>query len=160
MRPDRSISDDDIKSFNMRSRRYRNRRIGDFLKELHLIEGRNTGIPTAIKSIKENNSPMPIFLTDVDRSFFSVILPINKAFFSSEDNYISKRRNKEEIKNEILDSLKKESLSASSLYLKMGYKGNISKTFRSCIIELIEEGRIEFKEKDKNSSSNALILKK
>ena len=42
----------------------------------------------------------------------------------------------------------------------MGYKGNISKTFRSCIIELIEEGRIEFKEKDKNSSSNALILKK
>lgn len=158
--PDRSISDDDIKSFNMRSRRYRNRRIGDFLKELHLIEGRNTGIPTAIKSIKENNSPMPIFLTDVDRSFFSVILPINKAFFSSEDNYISKRRNKEEIKNEILDSLKKESLSASSLYLKMGYKGNISKTFRSCIIELIEEGRIEFKEKDKNSSSNALILKK
>ena len=40
----------------MRSRRYRNRRIGDFLKELHLIEGSNTGIPTAIKSIKENNS--------------------------------------------------------------------------------------------------------
>ena len=67
---------------------------------------------------------------------------------------------KEEIKNEILDILKKESLSASSLYLKMGYKGNISKAFRSCIIELIEEGMIEFKEKDKNSSSNALILKK
>lgn len=46
--PDRSISDEDIKNYQMRTRRYRNRRIGDFLKELHLVEGRNTGIPTAI----------------------------------------------------------------------------------------------------------------
>ena len=79
---------------------------------------------------------------------------------ASESVLPKKEQISEEIKNEILDSLKKESLSASSLYLKMGYKGNISKTFRSCIKELIEEGRIEFKEKDKNSSSNALILKK
>ena len=74
---DKSISDEDIKQFNMRIRRYRNRRIGDFLKELHLIEGRNTGIPTAIKAIKENGSPLPTFLTDEDRTFFSVILPIH-----------------------------------------------------------------------------------
>ena len=46
--PDRSISDEDISKYQMRTRRYRNRRIGDFLKELHLVEGRNTGIPTAI----------------------------------------------------------------------------------------------------------------
>lgn len=78
--PDRSISDKDIKTFNMRTRRYRNRRIGDFLKELHLIEGRNTGIPTALKAIKANKSPLPIFLTDDERSFFSVILPIHKTF--------------------------------------------------------------------------------
>ena len=57
--PDRSISDEDISKYQMRTRRYRNRRIGDFLKELHLVEGRNTGIPTAIKSIKENGSPLP-----------------------------------------------------------------------------------------------------
>lgn len=53
--PDRSISDEDISKYQMRTRRYRNRRIGDFLKELHLVEGRNTGIPTAIKSIKETD---------------------------------------------------------------------------------------------------------
>lgn len=58
--PDRSISDEDISKYQMRTRRYRNRRIGDFLKELHLVEGRNTGIPTAIKSIKENGSPLPL----------------------------------------------------------------------------------------------------
>ena len=62
--PDRSISDEDISKYQMRTRRYRNRRIGDFLKELHLVEGRNTGIPTAIKSIKENGSPLPLLLTD------------------------------------------------------------------------------------------------
>ena len=37
--PDRSISDEDISKYQMRTRRYRNRRIGDFLKELHLVEG-------------------------------------------------------------------------------------------------------------------------
>ena len=61
--PDRSISDEDISKYQMRTRRYRNRRIGDFLKELHLVEGRNTGIPTAIKSIKENGSPLPLLLS-------------------------------------------------------------------------------------------------
>ena len=67
--PDRSISDEDMKNFNMRARRYRNRRIGDFLKELHLVEGRNTNFPTALASIKNNNSPLPILLTDEERSF-------------------------------------------------------------------------------------------
>ena len=81
---DRSITDEDIKNFQMRTRRYRNRRIGDFLKELHLVEGRNTGIPTAIREIKKNGSPLPIFLTDEDRTFFSVIIPIHEAFTNND----------------------------------------------------------------------------
>jgi len=44
--PDRTIADEDLKNYRLISRRYRNRRIGDFLKELKLVEGRNTGIPT------------------------------------------------------------------------------------------------------------------
>lgn len=98
--PDRSISDEDIKNLTMRSRRYRNRRIGDFLKELNLVEGRNTGIPTALRSIKSNGSPLPIFLTDEERSFFSVIIPIHKAFISeekNEDNHISKKKNRSSV---------------------------------------------------------------
>ena len=39
--PDRTISDSDLKNYHLVSKRYRNRRIGDFLKELKLIEGRN-----------------------------------------------------------------------------------------------------------------------
>ena len=78
--PDSSISDADIRNYQMRARRYRNRRIGDFLKELHMVEGRNAGIPRAIKAIKANGSPLPTFLTDEDRSFFSVIVPIHPVF--------------------------------------------------------------------------------
>ena len=48
--PDRTISDSDLKNYHLVSKRYRNRRIGDFLKELKLIEGRNTGIPTILHS--------------------------------------------------------------------------------------------------------------
>lgn len=69
--PDRSISDDDIKSFRFSSRRYRNRRVGEFLKELDITEGRGTGIPKILREIKKNGSPLPVFHTDDDRSHFT-----------------------------------------------------------------------------------------
>jgi ATP-dependent DNA helicase RecG len=43
--PDRSIRLEDLKQGKAVSRRYRNRRIGEFLKELDLTEGRSTGTP-------------------------------------------------------------------------------------------------------------------
>ena len=82
--PDRSIKDEDIKNGSMKSIRYRNRRIGDFLKELNMAEGRNTGMPTILREMKKNNSPKPVFETDEDRSYFTVFLPINKDFVKEE----------------------------------------------------------------------------
>ena len=41
--PDRSVTKEGLKRYKVSNRRYRNRRIGDILKELHLTEGRNTG---------------------------------------------------------------------------------------------------------------------
>jgi ATP-dependent DNA helicase RecG len=53
--PDRSISALAIKECRkLKSRRYRNRRLGDFLKELDMSEGRGTGIPTIQKELKNN----------------------------------------------------------------------------------------------------------
>lgn len=153
--PDRSITDDDIKKLRMRSRRYRNRRIGDFLKELHLVEGRNTGIPTALKGIEKNGSPLPKFITDEDRNFFSVVLPINNSFLSGE-NKTKKRRSKEDIKDLIIEKLNNEDVSATSLYQEIGYSGNMSKTFRACIDELIKESRIKYLKTNINSSNNLL----
>ncbi|MCQ2505554.1 MAG: putative DNA binding domain-containing protein [Lachnospiraceae bacterium] len=165
--PDRSISDDDISRYQMRTRRYRNRRIGDFLKELHLVEGRNTGIPTAIKAIKENGSPLPLLLTDDERSFFSVIIPIHEAFLGKgminneledrDEIAIPKRRSKKQIKECILELLADDSISANELYKRLGYSGNASKTFRSSIEELISEGKIHYASDNMQDANNVLI---
>lgn len=78
--PDRSIRMDAFNLGQARSRRYRNRRLGEFLKELELTEGRSTGIPTILKALHDNGSPAPRFLTDNDRTFFEVELFIHPSF--------------------------------------------------------------------------------
>ena len=54
--------------------------MGDFLKEPDLTEGKATGIPTIRNSMKMNGSPMPEFITDEERSFFQVNVPIHPWF--------------------------------------------------------------------------------
>jgi ATP-dependent DNA helicase RecG len=78
--PDRSIRLESFNSGQVRNRRYRNRRLGEFLKELELTEGRATGIPTILKSLKDNGSPPPHFKTDDDRTFFELEIFIHHAF--------------------------------------------------------------------------------
>ncbi len=76
--PDRSISKQDIEKGDMlKSRRYRNRRLGDFLKELDLTEGRSTGVPTIQAKLAENGSPRAVFETTDDRLTFLVTIPIH-----------------------------------------------------------------------------------
>jgi ATP-dependent DNA helicase RecG len=64
------------------AREYRNRRIGDFLKELHLTEGRGTGFPTIYDAMENNGSPAPIFETD-DQTYVLVTLPAHELFQAS-----------------------------------------------------------------------------
>lgn len=155
--PDRSISDDDIKNYRMRSRRYRNRRIGDFLKELHLVEGRNTGIPTALSSINKNGSPLPQLLTDEDRTYFTVIMDIHSAFIENNNEMkTKKRRTKDELKQLIVEALIMQSMSAKSLYNSLGYSGSLSKTFRIAVNELIHDGVIKYDELSKNPKNATL----
>lgn len=58
----------------MACRRYRNRRIGEFLKELGLTEGRNTGVHKILRALRENGSSDPLFETDEDRLYFMITL--------------------------------------------------------------------------------------
>ena len=62
------------------ARIYRNRRIGDFLKELDLTEGRSTGFPKIRHAMKFNGSPQPVFETNKNRDYFLAILPIHPQF--------------------------------------------------------------------------------
>lgn len=48
--------------------------MGEFLKELHLTEGRNTGIHKMLRSLAENGSPKPVLETDEDRLYFLVTI--------------------------------------------------------------------------------------
>ena len=105
---------------------YRNRRIGDFLKELRLIEGHNTGFPNAYAALAANGSPDLRFEMDDERSFLSVTIPIHPHFQQDEDV-----------------------LSLTALAHAMGYKG-ISKKLSSTVERLLEQGRLE-----RIASSNA-----
>lgn len=58
----------------------RNRRIGEFLKELDLAEGRFTGLPQIYDSMRQNGSPAPKFDFDSDRSYFRVTLPAHPEY--------------------------------------------------------------------------------
>lgn len=68
---------------------YRNRRMGDFLKELKLTEGRGTGFPKIRKAMARNGSPAPIFETDADSHYFLTVLPVHpeaSAYGSESDH--------------------------------------------------------------------------
>jgi len=62
------------------ARDYRNRRIGDFLKELNLTEGKATGFPIIRAEMAKNGSPAPVFYVDDERTLFLVTLPCHPGF--------------------------------------------------------------------------------
>ena len=65
---------EDLNKGSAHVRTYRNRRIGDFLKELHLTEGRCTGVPKIHKAMEANGSPPAIFETDEESHYFLTTL--------------------------------------------------------------------------------------
>jgi ATP-dependent DNA helicase RecG len=60
----------------------RNRRIGEFLKELRLAEARGTGIPRIRRSMQQNGSPAPTFDFDDGRTYFRVTLPAHPEYIA------------------------------------------------------------------------------
>ena len=72
------------KGMSLRSRRYRNRRLGEFLKELDLTEGRATGIPTIQEELEANGSPAAMIETDDERTYFLIDIPCHPYFVNKE----------------------------------------------------------------------------
>ena len=66
------------------SRYYRNKRLGEFLKELDLSEGKSTGIPTIQEELRNNGSPKAKFYTDDDRRAVTVEIPIHPDFLEEK----------------------------------------------------------------------------
>lgn len=81
--PDRSISAESLRQGQkFISRKYRNRRLGDFLRELRLSEGRASGIGTIQRMLRDNGSPEATFETNEERSYLLVTIPIHPKFLA------------------------------------------------------------------------------
>ena len=86
---DPSLKQIDFDKGRVRARRYRNRRIGEFLKELELTEGRGTGIPRMNREMETNGSPKIIFdIDDPDRRYFIIEIPIHPTFFKNKSDSV------------------------------------------------------------------------
>jgi ATP-dependent DNA helicase RecG len=149
--PDRSITDDDLKNYRLVSLNNRNRRIGDFLKELKFVEGRNTGIPKIIEALDNNGSERPTFKTDERRTYMCVTLPIHKAFLpAAEEKKYKKskerrlRRTSEDVREDILNILSDgKFVSLLELAERMGHR-SVPSSLREHVRTLISERLLEY----------------
>ena len=135
---DRSISQRDIDQQQIRARVYRNRRIGDFLKELRLIEGRNTGFPTAIKALRENGSGPLRFDMDENRTYLSVTIPVNERFLPGGRGAAREGAYQERI----LSALGEQAMSRNELAKALGYKG-VSARLTRAVEDMLARGALQ-----------------
>lgn len=146
----------------MVSSKYRNRRIGDFLKELRLTEGRNTGIPKALWALEKNGSEPLRLQTDQERSYFRATIPVNKKFIADATGIkrTGKRRNRDELRRLIISTLSEEEcMSVRDLAKYMGY-ANITRNMTLIINELIDRNVLEYEYSDnKNNRNQRMCLK-
>lgn len=106
--PNHTISSKAIREARMlRSRRYNNRHLGEFLKELELTEGRATGIPTIQQKLRENGSPRATIETDEERTFFLIDIPCNPNYIGvpigKDDKKDDKKGDKKDSRKELTD---------------------------------------------------------
>lgn len=150
---DRSITDQMIRDATIRSAGcYRNRRIGNILKELGLTEGRNTGVPTALRSLAANGSGRPLFITDEDRQSLTVRIPVHPSFRSEGVAPVRLRRSgalepgrktrtRQELRLEVLVLLSAGDFSARGIAEQLGYSA-VSKTLREVLEGLVADGLV------------------
>ena len=165
--PDLSITDADLENRVLVASRYRNRRIGDFLKELKMVEGRNTGVPLIVNAMCQNGSGLPEFKTDAMRSYFRVILPIHPVFLERTklvDKVITvqperkriTRRTREELRQLVIVALRQDELSMREIAMQLGYT-KLTDTLRSVVKELIDNNIAEYLYPGKANSSKQKI---
>ena len=80
---------DEFVSGKARPRKYRNRRIGEFFKEIDLSEKAATGISKILSELKRNGSPKPEFETDESRAYLETTIRIHDGFIASDKNGIN-----------------------------------------------------------------------
>ena len=145
--PDRSIRMEDLRIGKAVSRRYRNRRIGEFLKELELTEGRSTGIPKILRTMAANGSPVPEFETDDERASYLVRLPVHPAVEAQTGSKQALSRHQVEI---LRNCLTERSIAE---LLRMTGRSDRTKFRNQVLNPLLDDDLIEMTAPDKPTSS-------
>ena len=149
--PDRSISVEAIREAKkLKARRYRNRRLGDFLKELGLTEGRATGIPTIQKHLKLNGNNPAVIETDDDRTYFLMTIPCRDDMVGINENSVSSDSDNHSITVELSRQLE-------SLDLQVYWSDNEDYTMiKSRLANLILQVYLQVWEKSQSSQSSLI----
>ena len=129
-----------------------------FLKELKIVEGRNTGVPLIVNAMNNNGSNLPFFITDEDRSYFLVILPIHKVFLNVEEKNISKpRTDRNKLRDLILETLRENgNLSMNQIANLLGYS-KLTNTIRGVVKEMLDKNDVKYLYPDKPKSRKQKI---
>lgn len=149
--PDRSISVEAIREAKkLKARRYRNRRLGDFLKELGLTEGRATGIPTIQKHLKLNGNNPAVIETDDDRTYFLMTIPCRDDMVGINENSVSSDSDNHSITVELSRQLE-------NLDLQVYWSDNEDYTMiKSRLVNLILQVYLQVWEKSQSSQSSLI----
>lgn len=142
---DPSISDKAIEEIDFKSFHTRNRRLGDFLKELNLVENRNTGIPKIRAALTDNGSPMPEYNTDRGRTYLEVVFHIHPSFVETDSDHADDvRSNGAPLETIIVSMLKNGGcMTTGQISKKLGYS-KITGPVRKAIQTLMDEGTVEY----------------
>ncbi|MDD3417647.1 MAG: ATP-binding protein [Lachnospiraceae bacterium] len=122
--PAKWIDMDKFSQGKVRARKYRNRRIGEFFKELDLSEKQSTGIPTILNELKKNGSPEPEFHTDDERNYLETTIRIRDGFETTVNFNQKSERSLSEVLSEVLKAKEYEKVKIIIDILQE--KGNIS----------------------------------
>jgi ATP-dependent DNA helicase RecG len=157
--PDASIRLEALAGEKIVARRYRNRRIGEFLKELDLTEGRSTGIPKIRRAMATNGSPPPRFSTDEGRTYFLVELPAHPKLAgvkAHDEAHDEAHQELTEAEDKILSFVADRPRSRPEIAEHLGQKGRSGHLYKS-IDRLRGLGFVELTIPDKPRSRNQKI---
>ncbi|MDR2266207.1 MAG: putative DNA binding domain-containing protein [Christensenellaceae bacterium] len=140
--PDLSITAEAIKNRKMVSQTCRNRRVGDFLRELEFAEGRNTGIPIALASLKDNGSKPLKFETNETRDYLLVTIPCNQLFIPKVSD-IEKIGSTEDVIRKILMLLTGGPKSAKTISRELDCKKSCDK-IQKLLTQMVNEKQIKY----------------
>mgnify|MGYP000849671075 FL=1 len=142
------VDNEALKEKRVVSRDYRNRRIGDFLKELDLTEGRATGFPKIYREMERNESPSPVFITDKDKTSFLTVLPVHNLFLGAQEAEFSLSETEFSIIAVCADNPSSKSQIAAILKLSPQ-----SGTLKRLLPKLVADGFLAYTIPDKPNSS-------